>query len=71
MQECIKGVGGKERVTAHPGCGPGESVALCLNILFTVDHGLTVTVRCSSGCYPSLHSLWLANLELMTHTVNC
>ena len=25
--------GGKESVTAHPGCGPGESVALCLNIL--------------------------------------
>ena len=38
MQECIKGGGGrKERVTAHPGCGPDESVALCLNILFTID----------------------------------
>ena len=50
----------EERVTAHPGCGLGESVALCLNILFTVDHRL----GCSSGCHPSLHSLytdrWLA-----------
>ena len=47
--------GGKER---NPGCGLGESVALCLNILFTVDRRLTA--RCSSGCHPSLHS-WLAN----------
>ena len=49
------GGGGKEHVTAHPGCGPGESVVLCLNILFTVDRRLTA--RCSSGCHPSLHSL--------------
>ena len=54
IQERIKR-GGEERVTAHPGCGPGESVALCLNILFTVDRRLTA--RCSSGCHPSLHSL--------------
>ena len=34
-QECIKRE--EERDTTHPGCGPGESVTLCLNILFTVD----------------------------------
>ena len=45
----------EERVTAQPGCGPGNSVALCLNILFTVDRRLTA--RYSSGCHPSLHSL--------------
>ena len=33
-QEHIKGGGGgKELVTEHPGCGPGESCDLCLNIL--------------------------------------
>ena len=47
--------GGEERVTAHPGCGPGESIALCLNVLLIVDRRLTA--RCSSGCHPSLHSL--------------
>ena len=31
---CIKR-GEKEHVTVQPGCGLGESVALCLNILFT------------------------------------
>ena len=36
-QEHIKmGGGGEEHVTAHPGCGPGGMVGLCLNILFTV-----------------------------------
>ena len=30
------GGGEEERVTAHPGCGPGGMVGLCLNILFTV-----------------------------------
>ena len=45
----------EERVITHLGCGPGESVALCLNILFTVD--CRQTARCSSGCHPSLHSL--------------
>ena len=34
-----KKVDGKERVTAHPGCGLGESVALWLNILFTGGGG--------------------------------
>ena len=53
-QEHIKR-GGEERVTAHPGWCQGESVVLCLNILFTVDCRLTA--RCSSGCHPSLHSL--------------
>ena len=28
--------GGEEHVTAHPGCGPGGMVGLCLDILFTV-----------------------------------
>ena len=49
LQERIKGGGGEERVTAHPGCGLGESVALCLNMLFTVDRRLTA--RCSSECH--------------------
>ena len=44
----------------------GESVALCLNILFTVDHSLTA--RCSSGYHASITALttdrWLANHEL-------
>ena len=43
----------EERATTHPGCGPGESVALCLNILSQYR----LTARCSSGCHPSLHSL--------------
>ena len=51
---CVGGEGGEERVTAHTGCDPGESVDLCLNILFTVDRRLTA--RCSSGCHPSLHT---------------
>ena len=35
-QERIRrGGGGEECVTAHPGCGPGGMVGLCLNILFT------------------------------------
>ena len=35
-QERIEG--GEENVTAHPGCTwSNESVALCLNILFTAD----------------------------------
>ena len=60
----------EERVTAHPGCGLGESVAWCLNILFTVDSRLTV--RCSSGCHPLTTGRWLANLELISHThVSC
>ena len=40
--------GREEHVTAHPGCGLGENVTLCL--LFTV-----LTVMCPSGCHPSLH----------------
>ena len=34
---CSKGGGGwgEERVTAHPGCGPGEMVGLCLNTYFS------------------------------------
>ena len=43
----------EEHVTAHPGCGPGENVALCLNILFIVDQLRGV----QEACHPSLHSL--------------
>ena len=66
------GGGGEERVTAHPGCGLGESVALCLNILFIV--------RLQTNCevfqwMPSITAFttdrWLANRKRITHTASC
>ena len=57
-QERIKTGGEEVRVTAHPGCGPGRMVGLCLNILFTVRlRGVQV------GDYLIAH----ANRELISH----
>ena len=52
MQERIKREE-EEHVTAYPGCGQGESVALCLNILFMVS--LRLTARCLKVGYVTAH----------------